>query len=64
VAATDLSYNDQVRATAPQDRLLEWRLGDGWGPICSALGLTVPDHPFPRMNTAEQTRAELGFDAT
>jgi hypothetical protein len=59
-----LSYNDQVRATAPPDRLLEWRPGDGWGPICSALGLTVPDHPFPHMNTGEQTRAELGSDAT
>ena len=59
-----LAYNSHVRATAPPDRLVEWHPGDGWDPICSALELNVPDHPFPHVNTTEQTRAELGLDAT
>lgn len=60
--AAYLAYNDHVRATAPPGRLVEWRPGDGWEPICSALGLDVPDHPFPHVNTTAQARAELGLD--
>ncbi len=61
--AAYLAYNDEVRATAPSDRLVEWQPGDGWGPICTALGLGVPDRPFPHANTAAETRAELGIEA-
>jgi hypothetical protein len=61
--AAFVAYNDRVRATAPADRLVEWRPGDGWAPICSALGVAVPARPFPRLNTAAQTRAELGLDS-
>jgi hypothetical protein len=60
--AAYLAYNDQVRATAPAHRLVEWSPGDGWEPICSALGLEVPAVPFPHVNTTAQTRAELGLD--
>ena len=42
-----------VRAAAPADRLLEWRPGDGWEPICAALGVDVPDEPFPWTNRRE-----------
>jgi len=56
------AHNEQVRATAPADRLVEWSPGDGWEPLCSALGLAVPDHPFPHANTTAETRAELGLD--
>jgi Sulfotransferase domain len=46
-------HNDHVRRTAPSDRLVEWRPGDGWEPICRALGLPVPDEPFPWTNRRE-----------
>lgn len=62
--AAYLAYNDQVRATAPAHRLVEWSPGDGWEPICSALGLQVPDRPFPHVNTTAQVRAELGLPET
>jgi hypothetical protein len=42
--------------------LVEWQAGEGWGPLCAALGIGVPDHPFPHVNTTEQARAALGFD--
>ncbi len=60
--AAFLAYNDHVRATAPADRLVEWRASDGWGPICAALGIDVPDAPFPHENTTKVTRAEIGLD--
>jgi hypothetical protein len=47
-------HNDHVRRTAPRDRLLEWRPGDGWKPICEALGLPVPEEPFPWTNRREE----------
>lgn len=57
-----LAYNEHVRTTAPPERLVEWRPGDGWDPICAALGVDVPDHPFPHVNKAAETRAALGLE--
>ncbi|MCZ6709581.1 MAG: sulfotransferase family protein [Gammaproteobacteria bacterium] len=51
IAAFD-RHNERVRSTVPADRLLEWRPGDGWEPICAALELTVPREPFPHTNAA------------
>ena len=43
-------HNAAVRETVPRDRLLEWRSTDGWAPRCRALGVPVPDMPFPFVN--------------
>jgi hypothetical protein len=48
-----------VRAEVPAERLLEWAPGDGWAPICAALGLPVPDEPFPHVNTTDEFRARF-----
>lgn len=32
------------------DRLLEYKLSDGWEPLCEFLGKPVPDQPFPHLN--------------
>jgi hypothetical protein len=48
------TFNDRVRAGVPPERLLEWRPGDGWEPLCAALELAVPPEPFPHVNTAEE----------
>lgn len=50
IAAYD-RHNERVRNTIPQHRLLEWRPGDGWAPICDALNLPVPAEPFPHVNS-------------
>ena len=47
-------HNDHVRNEVPANRLLEWTVGDGWEPICSALGVPVPIDPFPHANSTEQ----------
>ena len=55
-------HNADVRRRAPRPRLLEWQAKDGWAPICAALGLPVPDEPFPVTNTTEEFRARAHFD--
>jgi len=55
-------HNADVRATAPADRLPEWHPGDGWAPLCAALGLEVPDEPFPHVNSTAEFRAMAGLD--
>lgn len=42
---------DEVRAEIAPERLVEWQPGDGWGPICRALGVPVPHRPFPHQNS-------------
>ncbi len=61
--AAYLAHNDEVRATVPADRLIEWRPGDGWGPLCAGLGLDTPDEPFPHVNTTAEFRAMTGLDS-
>jgi hypothetical protein len=53
-------HNDTVRSTVPADRLIDWRPGDGWEPLCAALGVPVPDEPFPHTNTTEEFRSRFG----
>ena len=62
-AREQLAHNDRVRAEVPKDRLVEWRPGDGWEPICNALGLAVPAAPFPHVNTTDEFRLMTGLDA-
>ena len=52
-------HNAAVRASIPADRLIDWQPGDGWEPICTKLGLAVPDEPFPHANTTEDFRAMI-----
>jgi hypothetical protein len=56
-------HNAEVRATIPSDRLLEWKATDGWEPLCEALGVPVPDEPFPVTNTTEEFLARRRGDS-
>jgi len=60
--AAYVRHNDAVRAAVPAKRLVDWQPGDGWQPICAALGLPVPDMPFPHANTTDDFRAMVGLD--
>jgi hypothetical protein len=61
MAAYD-KHNADVRSRVPAERLVEWQPGDGWGPLCQALGVEVPDAPFPHVNTTSEFRAMVGLD--
>ncbi|KAF9778535.1 hypothetical protein IL306_003757 [Fusarium sp. DS 682] len=43
-------YYSKVREAVPEERRLEYSLGDGWEPLCRFLGKDVPDVEFPRVN--------------
>jgi len=47
-------HNARVRASVPKHRLLEYQPGDGWEPLCKALGVAVPSGPYPKTNTREE----------
>ncbi|MBT6093884.1 MAG: sulfotransferase family protein [Rhodospirillaceae bacterium] len=47
----------EVQRTIAPERLLAYRVGDGWEPLCAFLGVDVPDEPFPMTNTSSEFRA-------
>lgn len=50
----------EIRRITPPERLLDFKLADGWGPLCKFLEKDVPEGiPFPRINDSkdfERTR--------
>jgi hypothetical protein len=53
LAALMTSWNDQVKATVPADRLLVWDPAEGWEPLCSFLEVDVPAGELPRLNDTQ-----------
>lgn len=47
------AHTEAVRRDVPADRLLEFSVKEGWGPLCRFLGVEVPDSPFPHLNERE-----------
>ena len=57
-------YNDiydEFRTRIPKERWIEWKVQDGWGPLCEHLGVPIPmvkdgitgemvEAPFPNTN--------------
>jgi hypothetical protein len=43
-------HYDFIRSIVPKDRLLEYRVSEGWGPLCKFLGDPVPNGEFPTGN--------------
>jgi hypothetical protein len=48
--------NDEIREAIPDKRLLVYEVKQGWEPLCEFLELPVPDKPFPRVNTRDETK--------
>jgi hypothetical protein len=46
--------NQDVIDALPPERLLVFSPKEGWGPLCTFLGVPVPDVPFPRVNSREE----------
>ena len=46
-----LNQSELLRKIVPKENLLEYRITDGWEPLCEFLGNPVPkDTPFPNVN--------------
>ena len=50
-------HNQEVIDTVPADKLLVYRPGDGWEPLCGFLQKTVPDTDYPKVNSTEDFSA-------
>jgi hypothetical protein len=46
--------NQRVIAALPPERLLVFSPKEGWQPLCTFLGVAVPDAPFPRVNSRDE----------
>lgn len=43
-------HYEHVRSLVPPERLLEYNVKEGWGPLCKFLGIDHPGTEFPRGN--------------
>jgi hypothetical protein len=48
-----LQHYAEIRAAVPKERLLDYRLGSGWAPLCEFLGKDIPKQEFPHRNEAK-----------
>ena len=48
-----VAHDEQVKRTVPPERLLVWKVADGWEPLCAFLEVDVPDGPLPHANDRE-----------
>ncbi len=51
---------EEVRSLVPEDRRLEYRMGEGWERLCAFLGQDVPEGDFPRVNESENFLERVG----
>ncbi len=55
-------FNDhiaKVKATVPSEKLLVYDVRDGWGPLCTFLGVPEPEEALPHLNKKENFKSML-----
>ena len=52
------SHNDEVMRSVPAERLLVFRVQEGWRPLCEFLGCEPPEGDFPHLNEGVATVRE------
>jgi len=45
---------ETIRREVPAEKLLEFKVTEGWGPLCRFLAIPEPQTPFPNVNSREQ----------
>jgi len=53
------AHYKEIRDATPKDRLLDFKLAQGWEPLCKFLGKPIPDCPFPRVNDQAAAQEKL-----
>lgn len=53
-------WNQSVIDEVPAERLLVYKAGDGWEPLCEFLGVPVPAEPYPRVNSRAEMTERTG----
>jgi len=54
------AHNKHVVETVPPERLLIYRVTDGWAPLCDFLDCPVPDEAFPNKNSRDEFNVQFG----
>jgi len=60
------AHNLAVERAIEPERLLVWRVTEGWGPLCEFLGVPIPGIELPHANDTETFRgrvADAALDA-
>jgi hypothetical protein len=52
-------HNAEVKRSIPSERLLVYEPGDGWEPLCTFLGVDVPEEPYPHANSSENFERDI-----
>jgi hypothetical protein len=47
-------YLDKVRTAVAAERILEFKVQDGWAPLCKFLNKDIPTEEFPRRNDFQE----------
>ncbi|KAL4732282.1 hypothetical protein ACLX1H_001293 [Fusarium chlamydosporum] len=47
-------HYELVRRIVPTDKMLEFRIEEGWGPLCKFLDKQIPDEKFPELDDSKQ----------
>ena len=50
-------YYAEIRRLVPAERLLEYKVSEGWEPLCKFLGHVVPTQGFPQSNSVGEFRS-------
>lgn len=53
------AYAEEVKAAVPADRLLIFKVSEGWEPLCAFLGVPKPEEEFPRLNDRSAIRRSI-----
>jgi Sulfotransferase domain len=56
-------WNEEVKSSVPEDRLLVWDPREGWEPLCDFLEVDAPSEPLPRLNDTASFREGIIGDA-
>lgn len=55
------AHNEMVKRVTPSERLLIFKLDEGWEPLCKFLGKPIPEVAFPRINDAEALNEKISL---
>ncbi|MCI5133963.1 MAG: sulfotransferase family protein [Candidatus Electrothrix sp. AW2] len=48
-----IKHIEEVKKNVPPERLLVYKIQDGWEPLCQFLQVDQPETPFPRVNDSD-----------
>ena len=58
------AYVGEVKAAVPPEKLLIFKVSDGWEPLCAFLGVAMPDRKFPNVNDRADFKKHIAGMAT